>query len=80
MREQVILKSAYLGSGVGVAETQLGLLEQTAGQGLDELCEVVADATSDLADGLVGSAGDTQVLLDSGSECGLDLLNDNGKG
>lgn len=63
-----------------MAETQLGLLEQTASQGLDELCEVVADATSDLADGLVGSAGNTQVLLNSGREGRLDLWNGRKRG
>lgn len=65
--------TTHLGTGVGVAETQLRLLEEAARQRLHELGEVVADAAHDLADRLIGPAGHAQVLLDGSGERGLDL-------
>lgn len=47
------------------------MLEETGSQRLDKFSEVVADATSDLSDGLIGSAGDAEVLLDGSSKGGL---------
>lgn len=53
----------HLRARVGVAEAELGLLEQTTGEGLDELSQVQTDTAADLAHGLVGAARNAQALL-----------------
>ena len=49
----------HLRTGVGVAKTQLRLLQASLTQGLNKLGDVHANATENLSDSLVGAASYT---------------------
>lgn len=54
-----------LRSGVGVTQTELGLLEATLGEGLDELGDVNADSTNNFSNSFIRTTRYAQILLDS---------------
>ena len=56
-----------------MTKTQLGLFQKAGAQGLDELGEVVADASGDLTNGLVRSAGNANILLNGSGKSRLNL-------
>mmetsp|Transcript_13962 Transcript_13962/g.37553 ORF Transcript_13962/g.37553 Transcript_13962/m.37553 type:complete len:254 (-) Transcript_13962:188-949(-) len=73
--DDVLVSAVYvkldLGTGIGVSQAQLRLLQVTRAKAFDELVQVAAHAAQELVDEVIGDARDASGLLDGAANLGI---------